>query len=265
MNPQAELEVLHVLERMPSDASGALVRERPDGTMAGALLVERGRVCWAMSERYRLRLTDILVAEQDTLSITQLNEVFAMCHRDHMPLGETLVERGLVSLSVLHRALLRHTCEALDYLVREDAPWSWIEHSGYGYHPMLTFSPAEVLAGVRAIASPTLAARARTRLRSLVRDGQRGFAVERGSSTKIPLAQVGCEGVDPVALADLAIQAEEVMVVAATIDIEVALAELGGLACASWAEENVMFVLLCDGDLAFNRLLAQIATMKIPP
>ncbi len=265
MNPPAELEVLHVLERMPPDASGALVRERADGTMAGALLVERGRVCWAMSERYRLRLTDILVAEQDTLSLAQLNEVFAMCHRDHMPLGETLVARGLVSLPVLHRALLRHTCEALDYLVREDAPWSWIEHSGYGYHPMLTFSPAEVLAGVRAIANPSLAARARARLRELVRDGQRGFAVERGSSTKVPLAQVGCEGVDLVALADLAIQAEEVMAVAATIDIEVALAELGGLACASWAEENVVFVLLCDGDLAFNRLLAQIATMKISP
>ncbi|MEO7734649.1 MAG: hypothetical protein ABIY55_27075, partial [Kofleriaceae bacterium] len=63
MNPPAELEVLHVLERMPPDASGALVRERADGTMAGAVLVERGRVCWAMSERYRRRLTDILVAE----------------------------------------------------------------------------------------------------------------------------------------------------------------------------------------------------------
>jgi len=263
MNPPAELEVLHVLERMPPDASGALVRERADGTMAGALLVERGRVCWAMSERYPRRLTDILVAEQDSLTLHQINEVFAMCHRDHMPLGETLVARGLVSLPVLHRALLRHTCEALDWLVREDAPWSWIEHSGYGYHPMLTFSPAEVLAGVRALANPTLAARALTRLRGLVRDGQRGFAVERSSMSKVPLAQVGCEGVDLVALADLAVQAEEVMAVATTIDIEIALAELGGLACASWAEDNILFVLLCDGELAFNRLLAQVAAMKI--
>jgi hypothetical protein len=263
MNPPAELEVLRVLERMPPDASGALVRERADGTMAGALLVERGRVCWAMSERYRLRLTDILVAEQDTLTHAQLDEVFAMCHRDHMPLGETLVARGLVSLPVLHRALLRHTCEALDCLVREDAPWSWIEHSGYGYHPMLTFSPAEVLAGVRAVANPTLAARVLARLRALVREGQRGFAVERLGRSRLPLAQVGCEGTDLVALSDLAIQAEEVMAVAGTVDIEVALAELGGLACASWAEDNVLFVLLCDGELAFNRLLAQVAAMTL--
>lgn len=265
MNPPAELEVLRVLERMPAHASGALVRERADGTMAGALLIERGRVCWAMSERYRLRLTDILAAEQDTLSIDKLNEVFAMCHRDHMPLGETLVERGLVSLPVLHRALLRHICEALDCLVREDTPWSWIEHSGYGYHPMLTFSPAEVLAGVRAIANPAGAARALHRLRTVVRDGQRGFAVERSGRSKVPLAQVGCEGTDLAALADLAIQAEEVMAVATTMDIEVALADLGGLACASWAEDNVLFVLLCDGELAFNRLLAQVAAMSVNP
>jgi hypothetical protein len=262
-NPPADLEVLHVLERMPPDASGALVRERADGTMAGALLVERGRVCWAMSERYPRRLTDILVAEQDNLSLPQLNEVFAMCRRDHMPLGETLVARGLVSLPVLHRALLRHTCEALDCLVREDAPWSWIEHSGYGYHPMLTFSPAEVLAGVRAIANPTLAARALARLHALVQGELRGFAVERASSSKIPLAQLGCDGVAPMTLADLAIQAEEVMAVAATIDIEVALAELGSLACASWAEDNIVFVLLCDGELAFNRLLSKVAAMTI--
>ena len=261
INPRPELAVLQVLERLPVNASGAWVRERADGTMAGALLVEHGRVCWAMSERYRLRLTDILVAEQGTLTHAQLNEVFEMCHRDHMPLGETLVARGLVSLPVLHRALLRHTCEALDCLVREDAPWSWIEHSGYGYHPMLTFSPAEVLAGVRAIANPSLAAHALARLRAVVRDDQRGLAIERSSASKLPLAQVGCEGVDLSALADLAIQAEEIMAVATTADVEVALAELGELACASWVEDNVLFVLICDGELAFNRLLAQVAAM----
>ena len=102
-----------------------------------------------------------------------------------MPLGETLVTRGLVSLPALHRALLRHTCEALDCLVRDDAsPWSWVEHSGYGYLPMLTFSAAEVLTGVRAIGNPPLAARALARLRDVVRIGQLGFAIERTPGTK---------------------------------------------------------------------------------
>jgi hypothetical protein len=259
-------EVLHALERVPSDACGALVRTHGDGSVAGALLCERGRVCWAMSQGYPRRLSDILIDEQDTLTYTQLNEVFAMCRRDRMPLGETLVARGLVSLPILHRALLRHTCEALDCLVREQAsPWAWIAHKQYGYHPMLTFSPTEILTGVRAIANPELAARARTRLREVVRPDQRGFAIERGRGAKIPLAHVGCEAVDLVALGDLAVHADEVTAVAQTVNVKVTLAQLGELACASWIERDVLFVLLCDGELAFNRLLAQMAAMVIQP
>jgi len=260
--PPSSAEVFHVLERVPADASGALVRERPDGTMAGALLVEHGRVCWAMSQRYPRRLTDILAAEQSSLSTEQLDEVFALCRREHRPLGETLIERGMVSLPVLHRALLRHTCEALDCLVRDDAsPWSWVAHSGYGYHPMLTFSPAEVLAGVRAIANPALAARALDRLHDVVRADQRGFAFERAPGAKLPLAQLGCEDTDLATLAELAAQADEVMAVAEFAEIDAAITELGGTACASWTEDNVLFVVLCEGDLAFNRLLAQVAAM----
>jgi len=256
------IEALHVLERVPSGGCGALVRKHADGAMAGALLVERGRVCWALSARYPWRLTDILVAEQATLSRAQLDEVFALCRRDQLPLGETLVERGLVSLPVLHRALLRHTCEALDCLLRDDAsPWSWIEHSGHGYHPLLTFSPAEVLAGVHAIACPTRAARALARLHQVVRPEQAGFTIDRTRGTRLPIAQLHCEAIDVVALADLATQADEVMAVAATVQVEVALAQLGAFACASWLEDTMLFVLLCDGELAFNRLLAQMATM----
>ena len=264
--PPVASEVLQALERVPNNACGALVRKRADGTMAGALLVERGRVCWAMSQRYPLHLTDLLVEEQDNLTLDQLNELFALCRRDHMPLGETLVARGLVSLTILHRALLRHTCEALDFLIRDEAsPWAWVEHAGYGYHPMLTFSPAEVVTGVRALSNPQLAARASARLAEVVRPGQRGFAIERTRGAKVPMAQLGCEVLELATLADLALQADEVMGVAATVDIQIALAELGELACASWIEDGLLFVLLCDGELAFNRLLAQVAAMAINP
>jgi hypothetical protein len=259
--PALGIEVLHVLEQVPCDASGALVRERSDGTMAGALLVEHGRVCWAISQRYRIRLIDILIAEQGALSAEQLDEVVALCQRERMPLGETLLARGL-SLPALHRALLRHTCEALDCLIRDDAsPWSWLEHSGYGYHPILTFSAAEVLTGVRAIGNPPLAARALARLRDVIRSDQLGFAIERAPRARLPLAQLGCEHVDLAALADLAAQADEVMAVAATVNLDAAIMELDGLACASWIEDGVLFVVVCDGELAFNRLLAQVAAM----
>ncbi len=260
--PRLDAELLHVFERVPSDASGALVREQSDGTMAGALLVEHGRVCWAMSRRYPRRLTDILADEQSTVSPAQLDEVFAMCRREHRPLGETLIERGMVSLPILHRALLRHTCEALACLVCDEAaPWSWVAHSGYGYHPMLTFSPAEVLAGVRAVIDPTLAARTLARLTEVVQPGLRGFAIERGSGARLPLAQIGCDSIDLTTLTDLAAQADEVMAVAAAAELDAAITELDGLACAAWLEGNLLFVLLCEDELAFNRLVAQVAAM----
>jgi hypothetical protein len=162
-------EVMHVLAQVPP-ASGALIRERTDGSMAGALLIDHGRVCWAMSQRYSRRLPDLLVAEQHSLSRAALAAVIGQCAREHKPFAETLLATGLVSLSVLYRALLRHTCEALDCLVRDDAsPWAWIAHANYGYHPMLTFSPAEVIAGVRAIDNPELAARAQRAIGAVVR------------------------------------------------------------------------------------------------
>lgn len=266
MQAHVESRAFHVLEAVPSHACGALVRRRPDGTVTGALLIEHGRVCWAMSQGYPRRLTDLLVEENCGLSSDELNAMFALCRRDQLPLGETLVNRGMVPLAVFHRALLRHTCEALDSLLREEPlPWTWIPHSGYGYHPQLTFSPAELLAGLGALANPALAARALTRLRELVRADQRGFAVEPVGGARIPLAQVRCDGLEVTAIADLALQASEVMAVAATAGVEFALAELGELACASWIERDLLFVLLCDGELAFNRLLAQVAAMAMQP
>ncbi|HEY0191099.1 MAG TPA: hypothetical protein VGC42_08250, partial [Kofleriaceae bacterium] len=200
--------------------------------------------------------------EQTQLSVDQLNELFAMCRRDRMPLGETLVARGLIALPILHRSLLRHTCEALACLLRDEAsPWLWVEHLGYGYNPMLTFSPAEVVTGVRALANPPLAVRGAARLAALVRPGQRGFVVEHGA--RLPLAQIGCEGLPLAELADLAVQAAELVTVVSTIAVQLALAELGALACASWVEDGLLFVLLCDGELAFNRLLSQVAALSI--
>lgn len=257
-----DVSVIRALERVPPNSSGALVRERTDGTIAGALLVERGRVCWAMSQRYALRLTDLLVAEQASLSHSELEEVVAMCRRDRLPLGETLVTRGVVSLPVLQRALLRHTCEAFMCLLRDDAsPWTWLAHSGYGYSPMLTFSVTEVFTGAHAVERPALAALAQARLREVVHAEQRGFAVARHSRSWIPIAQIGCEDMDLAVLGDLAAQAVEIATVTATVAIEITLVEFDGTACAIWSDDDTVFVLLYDGELAFNRLLAHAAMM----
>lgn len=99
------------------------------------------------------------------------------------------------------------------------------------------------------------------RLREVVRADQLGSAIERNRGSKVTVAQLNCESMDVGPLADIATYAGEVMDVTATVEVKVALAQLGARVCASWIEGNMMFVLLCDGELAFNRLLAQTATM----
>lgn len=258
------VSALQTLKQMPAEACGALIRQRVDGTMAGAVLAERGRVCWAVSHDAPRRLTDVLVAEGENLTHQQINEIVATCRRDQTPLAETLLARGLVSLPVLHRALLHHTCESFDRLLRDDAaPWSWVEHARYGYNPILTFSPVEVLAGVQAIVNPARAHRAASRLRVTLGPAQRGLAIERAHGRKLPLAQIGCTNLELSTLQDLAAQADEVAILGATVGVEIAVMDLGDQACASWVEDDVLFVLLCAGDMAFNRMLAHTALLSV--
>ncbi|HEX4386450.1 MAG TPA: hypothetical protein VH083_26025 [Myxococcales bacterium] len=260
MNAPAAADVIHELERVPDASSGALVRHRPDGSMAGAMLVELGRVCWAVSKQQTRRLTDVIMDESPTLTRDQVENVVHLCRNDHLPLGETLIARGLVSPPVLRKALLRHTCEALEHLVHEESSrWNWVEHGGRGYAPYLTFSQPELGAGLNAREFPDLSAMAESGLRAAVGYGTRGFAVDRTQSGRTPLAQIGCEDHDAASLADLALDLE-----AALVTAPLAVAQIDDLACAGWADDKILYVLICDGDLAFNRLLAHVARTTNP-
>lgn len=249
---------------IPQDGNGALVRRRADGSMIGAMLVERGRVCWAVCNDCPNRLTDLLVAESESLTNEQVSALVAECRRDHRPLGETLLTRGLISQPVLHRALLRHTCESLDHLLREEVvPWSWVDHAHSGYDPLLTFSPIEILVGLQTLISPTAAARANAKLDVVMSSGLRGFAIERTHGVRAPIAQNGCDTLDLATLSDLSVHADEIMAVAAIADLKLAVVEFGELAFASWAEDNIRYVLLREGELAFNQLLAHVVATTI--
>lgn len=267
-DPRATIPVTadayRMFKQIPADGNGALVRRRPDGSMIGAMLVERGRVCWAVCNECPNRLTDLLVAESQSLTNEQVNELVAECRRDHRPLGETLLNRGLVSQPVLHRALLRHSCESLDHLLRDEvAPWSWVDHAHAGYDPLLTFSPIEILVGLQTLISPAAAARAQEMLDGAMAPGLRGFAIERTHGVRAPVAQHGCDTLDLGTLGDLSVHADEIMAVAAIADLKLAVVEFGELAFASWAEDNIRYVLLREGELAFNQLLAHVVATTI--
>ncbi|MEZ4401357.1 MAG: hypothetical protein R3B06_15135 [Kofleriaceae bacterium] len=255
-------QVFHALRRVAADASGALVRRGAGGQLAGALLIDRGRVCSAITKGQGQHLSDALVAESGALTPAQMTELVAECQREHLPLGETLVARGLVTLPDLRRALFTHTCQALEVAIQADAsPWTWVAHRQQGYDPVASFAPIEVLAGVHALSKPALAGAAETTLARVATSDQRGFAIRRGA--KFPLAQLRCEDLSLEALTDIVVQAEEVTALSATLAIEVTVTDLGGVACATWTRDEVLYVLLSDGELAFNRLLAQMAATSI--
>ena len=52
-------------------------------------------MCWAAASNMEHRLTDILRHESDPpLPVATFEAIYEECYRDHIPLGETLVERG---------------------------------------------------------------------------------------------------------------------------------------------------------------------------
>ncbi|MBC7978348.1 MAG: hypothetical protein H7138_25465, partial [Myxococcales bacterium] len=155
------IDLLAAVEDCPPDESGAfLVDGDHDGRVLGSVFVESGRVCWAAAPGRSDRLRDLLHRHAArALDELELDDVFAACRDAQRPLGELLVERGLVSDDGLRAALKQHTVESLiaqcDGLPR---PVTWVRHRRRGYHARFTFSPVELLAAAGAQLYPVEAA-----------------------------------------------------------------------------------------------------------
>ncbi|MEO7731533.1 MAG: DUF4388 domain-containing protein, partial [Kofleriaceae bacterium] len=147
------VELLAAVEDCSPHESGAfLVDGDGDGTVRGSVFVETGRVCWAAAPGRSGRLRDLLHRHSARpVDDVELDDAFAACRQAQRPLGELLVERGLVSDEGLRAALKQHTVESLiaqcDGLPR---PVTWVRHRRRGYHARFTFAPVELLAAAGA-------------------------------------------------------------------------------------------------------------------
>lgn len=181
VSPWRAVQLLEDIERLPADATGALVFgqiARPEGT----ILIEAGRVCWATAARMRRRLTDLLRFQADPpLGPDALETVYRRCRAEGQPLGESLVELGLVTREGLRRALQQHSAEAIALLAleRRTPPWTWVEHRHRRYDATFTFSPAELLSGTGALRQPKAAERAAAELQKNLEGGGFGAAFIR--------------------------------------------------------------------------------------
>lgn len=177
-------EACAFVDDLGSSTVGELVVNGADGPR-GAVFIERGRICWAAARGLARRLTELL-GERSTLDPHAMESVFRTCKEQHIPLGEHLVSRGVLSASDLRDALLQHTIESLGHLCSSDARASWVPRAGKSYSPRFTFATSELLAHIGASTHLEVATQLRPVLATSFAEGEWAAAFVRSSTSAFP-------------------------------------------------------------------------------
>ena len=206
------VRLLKGIDRLPEGATGALVFTSTDAPQ-GTVLVEDNRVCWAAASNMEHRLTDILRHESDPpLPVETFEAIYDECYRDRIPLGETLVERGLVTPEGLWRGLLKHTAEAICLLATTSSLSPvWASNRQRRYDAQFTFSTPELLSCAGSFGFEEEANEAQHTLREITPREAIGLAYLADRSHELPLAHVAAENWDCQELVDLGKWAREAL------------------------------------------------------
>jgi hypothetical protein len=194
IRPDTVLPILERIEELPQDAVGALLFRKAD-QHAGMVLIDKRRVCWAVAERMGSRLTDIVrKLTRPPLEPEVIEEVYLRCRKQHTPLGEALVDAGLVTPENLRRALRQHSAEALVRLAMMSGKMTstFTPHRRVSYNARYTFPTPELLTTSCELRNKKLAAAARAELRRLLPPEATGmmFAISEGEPP-LPVALQG--------------------------------------------------------------------------
>ncbi len=194
------LEACALIDELGASAVGEILVHRVDG-QRGTIFVERGRICWAAARGLARRLTELLGARA-ALAPGAMESMFTACKEMRVPLGEHLVNRGVLSAADLRVALLQHTTESLRALCTQDARAEWCPRLGKGYSPRFTFATAELLAHVGGAVHQATADLVRPTLQALFGDDEWGAAFVRTGSSAFP-EPVAIQGTAPHAASTL--------------------------------------------------------------
>ncbi|MCW5802896.1 MAG: hypothetical protein KIT31_10960 [Deltaproteobacteria bacterium] len=160
---------------------------------AGGILVEKGRICWAVAPGMQRRLKDLLAARTSERGI-DFDRIYERCLANGSLLGQTLVDEGWISASELEAALRTHSAESLVALCSNSGePPSWTSRGSRGYLPRFTFRPIELLLEVVKLSAAEVQARARAELAKLDRADYRGaaFCCDSRYEVMVPVATSG--------------------------------------------------------------------------
>jgi hypothetical protein len=157
----------------------------------GGILVEKGRICWAVAPGMQRRLKDLL-RTTDRGDI-DFDRIYERCRANGNLLGQTLVDEGWITGPELEAALRTHSAESLVELCATDDAPSWTSRGSRGYLPRFTFRPVDLLLEVVSLSVPELQVRARAELALLDRPDYRGaaFASDDTYAVMVPVATSG--------------------------------------------------------------------------
>ncbi len=251
VSPALAVPTLERIEEDHAAATGALVFGPRDAPL-GTVLLETGRICWAVAAGMRRRLSDLLRSQSEVeVERERLEAIYRRCQRESIPLGEALVAEGIVSVEGLQRALRQHTAEALMILGTSGVP-AWVAHRRQKYDARFTFAPAEILVSAGAITHPRLASAGRIELEDTLELGGTGAAFARGggSSGGIPVAELRAGHLCLAELGAVGRWAADTLDVCAAFSPErhlVTTTTPRGQSMAAWSSGSIVFVAIC-GD-----------------
>lgn len=267
---EGAVAVLRRIESMSDDATGVL---RFPG---GSILLESGRVCWAVASTMEQRLTDLLRHQRSPpLDRRFLEEVLASCQRDSRPLGEALLASGEISESGLRTALFRQSVEAIAHIARTRGVGAeFVPHQGSAYDARFLFCTAEIFAALGARRDRALAAAARRQLETLVSSETTALAFARdpGSATQPVMAIVHGQACHVDELREACVWTAGLFDVVELVEPRAFLATgtWGGgvsrrertVACSAvvWRSLGLYFTALCTTSAAAAVLTGRIAT-----
>jgi hypothetical protein len=182
------VSLLDRVDRVATVSAGAFVFG-PDERPVGTILVEGGRICWAISRKMRRRLSDI-VRHRSGESVTSrsLEEIYEHCRTTGEPFGQRLVSSRILTAAELRKALEEQMAEAFAGLLDEAAHEPrWVPRLGHPYDAQFTFSSAEVLSFVGELRWGPVAAEAREELHRSLENGGIGVAAIAGGDSPVPL------------------------------------------------------------------------------
>ncbi len=255
------LRLLGFIDQLAPGANGAL----RFGEL-GVVLISAKKVCGAVSNAMRLRLTDILCNQSaPPLPRAAVERVYRDCRSTGRPLGETLVASGLVSANGLRAALLKHNGEALFHLARAGtSPDSFVELTRADYDPKFAFSPPELLALLGALNEPARAAAAQLVLCETLVAESSGVAFVRSNAAANPVVIAvasGCE-LPVLDIAELCRWACRAFDLAQRFDAHTSAARAtwGNQAVlVSWQHDEVGYLAFCSSRAAAARILSQVS------